>query len=196
MFDLKLLWDRARYILVQPVKAWERIRSENRSLKDVHKSFLVPVLVLLSVSAFAGTLIYSPAGLSIIFPFIKGIKQFVCFYATVLFTAWVINELSLAFVQKKDYNLNFKLVAYSLTPLYLTVFITRFLPDLGILNILALYGSYILFTGLKTIENISRQGIIRYFIVALLTIVVFYLSISWITRSLLEGVYFAVAGSV
>ncbi|HCC69983.1 MAG TPA: hypothetical protein DEQ09_02355 [Bacteroidales bacterium] len=196
MFDLRMLRDRPRDLLIQPLKAWETIRLENRSVKEVQISFLLPVLVLISLSAFAGSLIYNPAGLSVLFPILRALKQFICFYLTVLLTSWVLNELSAAFIHFKDYSFNFKLVVYSLTPLYITVIITRFLPDLSIINILALYGAYILYAGLKNIENSSRKSVIRYFIVALLSVIVFYLAISWITGSLLEGIYFALAGKV
>ena len=191
-----MLRDRARYIIIHPVKAWETIRKENRSVRKVQSSFLIPVLVVISLSAFAGSLIYNPTGLSILFPVIRALKQFICFYLTVLLASWVLNELSVAFRTNKDYSLNFKLVTYSLTPLFITVLITRFLPDLALINILSLYGAYILYTGLKTIENITGQSLLRYFIVALLTIIIFSLTISWMSRSLLEGMYFALAGSV
>ncbi len=196
MIDLRMLRDRARYIIIHPVKAWETIRKENRSVRKVQSSFLIPVLVVISLSAFAGSLIYNPTGLSILFPVIRALKQFICFYLTVLLASWVLNELSVAFRTNKDYSLNFKLVTYSLTPLFITVLITRFLPDLTLINILSLYGAYILYTGLKTIENITGQSLLRYFIVALLTIIIFYLTISWMSRSLLEGMYFALAGSI
>lgn len=196
MIDFQMLWDRARYIVIQPVKAWEAISKENRSVRTVHSSFLIPILVLISLSAFAGSLIYNPAGLSILFPVLRALKQLICFYLTVLLSAWVINELSIALIKNKNYSFNFKLVTYSLTPLYITVLITRFLPDLAVINILSLYGAYILYTGLKTVENTTGQSLLRYFIVALLTIIIFYLAISWISRSLLEGIYFAFAGVV
>jgi hypothetical protein len=196
MIDFRMLKDRARYIIIHPMRAWVTIRKENRSVRTVQTSFLIPVLVLISLSAFAGSLIYNPAGLSILFPVVRALKQFICFYFTVLLSSWIINELSLAFTKNKDYAFNFKLVTYSLTPLYITVLITRFLPDLALINILSLYGAYILYAGLRTIENPTVQSLLRYFIVALLTIIVVYLAISWISSSLLEGIYFAFAGTV
>jgi len=191
-----MLRDRARYIIFQPVRAWETIRKENRSVRTVQGSFLIPVLIMISLSAFVGSLIYNPSGLSILFPVIRALKQFLCFYLTVLLSSLTLNEISLAFVQSKDYSFNFKLVTYSFTPLFITVIITRFLPDLALLNLLSLYGAYIIYTGLNTIENISRRAFLRYFIVALLIVIVFYLALSWLIRSLLEGIYFAFAGSV
>jgi len=191
-----MLRDRARYIIFQPVRAWETIRKENRSVRTVQGSFLIPVLIMISLSAFVGSLIYNPSGLSILFPVIRALKQFLCFYLTVLLSSLTLNEISLAFVQSKDYSFNFKLVTYSFTPLFITVIITRFLPDLALLNLLSLYGAYIVYTGLNTIENISRRAFLRYFIVALLIVIVFYLALSWLIRSLLEGIYFAFAGSV
>ena len=196
MVDLRMLRERARYIILHPVRAWETINSEKRTVRTVQGSFLVPVLILVSLSAFLGSLIYNPSGLSILFPLIRALKQFICFYFTVLLSAWVLNEISLAFVQEKNYSFNFKLVTYSFTPLYLTVIITRFLPDLALINFLGLYGAYIMYTGISKIENISSKGILRYFIVALLTVIILYLAISWISRSVLEGMYFAFAGSI
>ncbi|MBS0010564.1 MAG: YIP1 family protein [Bacteroidales bacterium] len=195
MIDLRMLRNRVRYIIVHPDKAWKTIKKEDRSVKTVQSSFLIPVLTLISLSAFAGSLIYNPLGLSVLFPVIKALKQFICFYLTILLSSWVLNEVSIAFMQKKSYSFNFKLVTYSLSPLYVTVLVTRFLPDLGLINILALYGAYIMFTGLGTLENISSRSLIRYFIVALLSVVTFYLTISWISSSVLEGVYFAIAGN-
>ncbi len=196
MFDIRMLRDRARYIILHPVRAWETIRKENRSVRTVQGSFLIPVLILISLSAFFGSLIYNPSGLSILFPVIRAFKQFICFYLTVLLSSWAVNEISLAFVHNKDYSFNFKLVTYSFTPLFITVIITRFLPELALINLLGLYGAYIIYTGLNTIENISRRALLRYFIVALLIVIVFYLALSWLIRSLLEGMYFAFAGSV
>lgn len=195
MVDLRMLRDRARYLILHPVRAWEIIREENRSVRTVHNSFLLPVLVLIALSAFAGSLIYNPAGLSVMFPLIRALKQFLCFYLTILLSSWVLNEISIAFVRHRDAPFNFKLVTYSFTPLYITVIITRFLPELELLNLLSLYGAYLIFTGLNTIENISRRSLLRYFIVALLLVITFYLAISWLSRSLLEGLYFAFAGS-
>ncbi|MDT8401731.1 MAG: Yip1 family protein [Bacteroidales bacterium] len=196
MVDLKMLRDRARYVVLHPVRAWESIREENRTVKTVHKSFLIPVLILISLSAFAGSIIYKPTGLSVLFPLIRALKQFLCFYMTVLLSSWTLNEISVAFVPKKDYALSFKLVVYSLTPLYLTVIITRFFPELELINLLSLYGAYILYVGLSSIENISRRGLLKYFVVALLVLMTFYFTISWVSQSLLEGLYFAFAGSI
>jgi len=196
MVDIRMLRDRARYIIIHPGKAWETIYNENRSVRTVQVSFLLPVLTLVSLSAFIGSLIYNPSGLSVLFPVIRAIKQFICFYLTVSLSAWVLNEIAMAFVHEKNYSFNFKLVTYSFTPLYITVIITRFLPDLALINLLGFYGAYIMYTGISKLENISKKGILRYFIVALLIVIIFYLTISWISRSVLEGMYFAFAGSI
>jgi hypothetical protein len=196
MVDLRMLRDRVRYIIIHPGKAWETIYNENRSVRTVQVSFLLPVLTLVSLSAFIGSLIYNPSGLSVLFPVIRAIKQFICFYLTVSLSAWVLNEIAMAFVHEKNYSFNFKLVTYSFTPLYITVIITRFLPDLALINLLGFYGAYIMYAGISRLDKISKKGILRYFIVALLIVIIFYITISWISRSVLEGMYFAFAGSI
>lgn len=196
MTDTGKLISRTKNILFKPASTWEEIIKEDMSVREVSRSFLLPLLVLISVSAFAGTLIYTSGKLSILYPLIRALKHFTCFYITILLSALVFNELSLAYVKTRNYAFNFRLVTYSLTPLFTTVFITRLLPDLALINLLGFYGVYILYRGIHTIENTEKQNLLNYFIVALLTVITLYFSISWISRSLFEGLYFAFAGSI
>ncbi|MDZ7739571.1 MAG: Yip1 family protein [Bacteroidales bacterium] len=196
MTDTGKLISRTKNILFKPAATWEEIIKEDKSVRAVSRSFLIPLLVLVSLSAFAGTLIYTSSKLSILYPVIRSLKHFTCFYITILLSALVLNELSLACIKTRNYAFNFRLVTYSLTPLFTTVFITRLLPDLALINLLGFYGIYILYRGIHTIENTEKQKLLNYFIVALLTVTTLYFSISWISRSLFEGLYFAFAGSI
>jgi len=196
MTDPGMLISSLKHILIHPATAWENINKENHSVKTVNRSFLVPVLILVSLSAFTGSLIYNPSGLSVLYPLTRAVKHFACFYLTILLSSWLLNEISAALIKTRDYPFNFRLVTYSLSPLLTTVFITRLIPDLALINILGLYGAYILYCGLNTIENIKKRDLIRYFIVALPLILVIYFFISWISRTLLESVYFAFAGNI
>ncbi len=196
MTDIGRLPGRIRNILFKPAATWEEIKEEDISVRAVSSSFLIPLLVLVSLSAFAGTLIYTSSKLSILYPVIRALKHLTCFYITILLSALVLNEISLAFVKTRNYTFNFRLVTYSLTPLFTTVFITRLLPDLALINLLGFYGAYIMYRGIHTIENTEKQKLLNYFIVALLTVITLYFSISWISRSLFEGLYFAFAGSI
>ncbi len=196
MTDIVSLPGRIKNILFKPEATWEEIRKEDMSVRAVSRSFLIPLLVLVSLSSFAGMLIYTSSKLSILYPVIRALKHFTCFYLTILLSALVLNELSSAYIKTRNYAFNFRLVTYSLTPLLATVFITRLLPDLALINLLGFYGAYIMYRGIHIVENKEKQNLLNYFIVALLTVITLYFSISWISRSLFEGIYFAFAGGI
>lgn len=196
MTDPGMLISRIKHILIHPATTWEHLNKESRSVKTVNRSFLVPVLILVSLSAFTGSLIYNPGGLSVLYPLTRAVKHFACFYLTIIVSSWILNEISAVLIKTRDYPFNFRLVTYSMSPLFTTVFITRLIPELALINILGLYGAYILYCGLNTIENIKKKDLIRFFIVALFIILVLYFSISWISRTLLESVYFAFANNI
>lgn len=196
MTDIVSLPGRIKNILFKPAATWEEIGKEDMSVRAVNRSFLIPLLIIISLSAFAGTLIYTSSKLSILYPVIRALKHFTCFYITILLSALILNELSPAYVRTRNYSFNFRLIAYSLTPLFTTVFITRLLPDLALINLLGFYGAYILYRGIHSVENTEKQNLLNYFIVALLTVITVYFSISWISRSLFEGIYFAFAGGI
>ncbi|MFO7755715.1 MAG: Yip1 family protein [Bacteroidales bacterium] len=196
MTDIGKLPGRIKNILFKPGATWKEIRKEDMSVRTVSRSFLIPLLIIVSLSAFTGMLIYTSSKLSILYPVIRALKHFTCFYITILLSALILNELSSAYMNTRNYAFNFRLVTYSLTPLFTTVFITRLLPDLALINLLGFYGAYIMYRGMQTIENKEKQNLLNYFIVALLTVITLYFSISWISRSLFEGLYFAFAGSI
>ena len=196
MTDSIITVKRLRNILIQPLKEWEVINLENHTVKQVRSSFLLPLLVLIAISAIAGSFIYNPRGLSFLYPLVPAVKHFLALYLTIVLSSWAMNEISLAIVPVKDYTFIYKLITYSLSPFFITLFITRLIPELDLINIFGIYGGYIMFCGLRVYEKISGQALIRYFIVALFTVIVFYFGISWIINSLIEGVYFALTGSL
>ena len=192
MIDTKFMYRRIRYVITNPARAWKHIRDENRTVKTVILSYLLPLISVVSLAAFAGTLIYTHSRLSILFPIIISVKLFLSLYLTILLSAWVINEISVAYRQNKNYEFSFKLVSYAITPLIVIMVITRLFPLLMFLNILGFYGAFILWVGINTMEDITSNGAIRFFILALTSIIIFYLSISWILGSVLEGLYFLI----
>ena len=62
--DFKFLSHRIRNIILNPVKAWEAICSENRPIRDVRDSFFFPLVTLVAVSAFLGSLLFTNTELS------------------------------------------------------------------------------------------------------------------------------------
>jgi hypothetical protein len=53
--DYKFLLHRFFKILFSQAKEWESISSESRPLKDTRNNYLLPLIILVAVSAMAGS---------------------------------------------------------------------------------------------------------------------------------------------
>jgi hypothetical protein len=65
--DYKFFLQGIKNIILNPVKAWETIDSENRSIKILRNNLFFPLIILVSVSAIAGSLIFTNTKLSPIY---------------------------------------------------------------------------------------------------------------------------------
>lgn len=134
-------------IIINPVKAWETIDSESKPVKVIRNSFLLPFILLVSISAFAGSLIFANSELSLIYSVFVGLKCFFLFYLTVYVTAFVLKEITYPLDLGKNFAVSFRLIAYSMVPLLLCQILSRFFESLLFINVLALYSLYIFWTG-------------------------------------------------
>jgi Yip1 domain len=134
-------------IIINPAKAWETIDLENRPVKLIRNNFLFPFIIIISVSAFLGSLIYANAELSSVYSVFVGIKCFLLFYITVFATAYILKEITRPLDLGKDFAISFRLIVYSIVPLLLCQVLSRFFESLLFVNVLALYSLYIFWTG-------------------------------------------------
>ena len=56
--DFRFLYNRTKYFIISPVKAWEVVHRENRPINDVRGSFFLPLVILVSVSSFFGSMFF------------------------------------------------------------------------------------------------------------------------------------------
>jgi hypothetical protein len=190
--DFEFLFNRIRFFITSPVKAWSIIKDEDRSRKKVEWNFLFPLLALVSLSAFAGKLIFTHSGLSILYPLLIALNYFLIFYLTILLSSWILTEISITFTPNKDFGANFKLLCYSFAPLMVSMVITRLFSTLVFLNIFGLYGVYLMWVGISVLIDIDPVYRLRYFIVSMFSSLFVYLTLGWVIRRLLEAFYFAI----
>jgi len=190
--DFEFLFKRIMFFISNPVKAWAMIRDEDRSREKVEWNFLFPLLALVSLSAFAGKFIFTHRDLSILYPFLAAVNYFLIFYLSILLTSWIVTEMSMMFVQKKDFRTNFKLICYSFAPLMVSMVITRLFSNLMFLNILGLYGIYLMWVGITILINPEPVHRLKYFLVSLFCSLAVYLSLGWLISKLLDAFYFAI----
>jgi hypothetical protein len=109
--DFKFLHRRIKYVILDPVKAWDAIHSENRPIKDVRGSFFFPLIILVALAAFAGSIIFDNSGLSIEYSILAGVKYFLLYYFVIYASALILRELSYAMDLGRNFTTSFKLIA-------------------------------------------------------------------------------------
>jgi hypothetical protein len=177
-------------IIANPIKAWERIDSENRSVKIIRNCFLFPVLLLISLSAFAGSLLYTNATLSSVYSIFAGIKCFLLFYITIYATAFILKEITYPLDLGRSFSVSFRLITYSVVPFLFCQLISRFFESLLFINVLALYSLYIFWTGSERMLTPQVHKKMPLLIATLVTFTGIFAVTNILLTMLLDRIYF------
>ena len=151
--DFKFFLISLKNILLNPVKAWETIDSENRSIKVVRDSFLIPLLLLVTISTIAGSLIFINTELSPVYSILTGVKTFLAIFITVYASSLIFKEITYPLDLGRDFSVSFRIITFSITPFLICLFVSNIFESLLFLDILGLYGLYILWTGAEKLLN-------------------------------------------
>jgi hypothetical protein len=189
--DYKFLLHRTKDIILNPVKAWEAIHSENRPLKDVRGSFFFPLIILVAISAFLGSLIFTHSSLSPLYSIFIGIKYFILLYILIYASSIIFKEITHALDLGKNFSLSFNIITYSLAPFFLCQIISHLLESLIFVNILALYGLYIFWTGAEKLLNPPEHKKMPLLIATSVVVIELYIAMNWILTSVIDRLYFA-----
>jgi len=188
--DFKFLADTIRNIIVDPVKAWETIYTEDRKVKFTIINLLSLVL-LASVSAFLGSFYFINTGLTNVYSVMAGIKYFIL-YSLVLFgTTLILAEITKALDLGKDLKTSFNLVAYSAIPFLICQMMSRLFESFIFINALALFGLYVFWTGMERLTDTPEQKKIPLLIAAAVTFIVLFFTADWILSGIMDKLYFA-----
>ena len=189
--DLKFLADSIRNIIVDPIKAWDTIHSENRKAKYININLILPLTILAAVSAFLGSYYFINTGLTNAYSVMAGIKYFILYYLVIYCTALIIKEIAKVMNLGMDLNLSFSLVAYSAIPFLICQILSRVFEFFIFINVLALYGLYVFWVGIEEMIDPAEQKKTPLLIAAALTFIVFFYSADWILSAIIDKVYFA-----
>lgn len=151
--DYKFFYQSLINIVFTPVKAWEIIAEENRPVKDLRNNFLYPLIILVTLASFLGSLIFTNKTLPIAYSVITGVKYFVLFLVVTFSSALVLGEITKPLDLGKSFTISFRLIVYSLTPFFFCQVISHLFESLIFVNVLSLYGLYIFWTGAEKMLN-------------------------------------------
>ncbi len=187
--------DRAKNIILQPVKEWDVIATETPDTAKIITGYVLPLAGAAAVAAFIG---YGFIGINTGFGLrIKGVDWGLYQALTVLISALlsvfisalVIDALAPSFGSEKNFGKSLQLTAYSYTPAWIGGLLS-ILPALGIIGALAgLYGLYLLYVGLPKLKKTPEDKHVGYFVVSLLVIIVVYVVVGLILGKILMSVF-------
>jgi hypothetical protein len=178
-------------ILVNPGKAWETIDSENKPVSVIRNSFLLPLIFLVSLSAFAGSLIYTNSELPAVYSIFVAIKCFLVFYVTIYATARIVKEITYPLDLGRNFAVSFRLVAYSILPLLLCQIFSRFFESLLFVNVLALFSLYIFWTGAERMLTPPAYKKMPLLIASFITFVAIFIASDFILTKLTDKIFYA-----
>jgi hypothetical protein len=177
-------------ILFNPAKEWETIDSDNRPVKTIRNTFLFPLIILVSVSAFAGSLIYSNSELSSVYSVFVGIKCFLLFYITIYASAFILKEITNTLDLGKNFAVSFRLIVFSVVPFLLCQVLSRFFESLLFVNVLALYGLYIFWTGAERMLTPQANKKMPLLIAAFITFTGIYIATNLLITMLIDRIFY------
>jgi len=190
--DFKFLSHRIRNIILNPVRAWEAICSENRPIRDVRDSFFFPLVTLVAVSAFLGSLLFTNTELSWVYNVLTGIKYLILLPVVIYVTSLACREITKRLDLNCDFVSSFKIIAYSSGPFLLCQILSRLFESFIFVNILALYGLYIFWTGIEKMLDPPEQRKLLLMIATTAVYILTFVVANWLLSKIVDGLYFSI----
>lgn len=189
--EFKFFLNGIKNIILNPAKAWDTIYSENRPNKVLRNSYFFPLLILVSISAFVGSLLFTNAELSPVYSVFVGIKYFILLYFTTYLTALILGEITFPLDLGKDFSVSLKLIAYSITPFIICQIISRLFESLLFIDIIGLYGLYIFWTGTEKMLTPPAYKKMPMLIATTIVLVGIFIATNLVLSMLVDRIYFA-----
>lgn len=190
--DFRFLYHRTKYFIISPVQAWDVVHRENRPMKFVRGSFFLPLIILVAISAFLGSMFFINTTLKPMYSVMAAISTFLFLYLGVYGSAFVVREIMRAMDLGLDFIVAFKLVAYSMAPIFLSLTVSRLFESLLFINVLGLYGLYIFWIGMEVMVNPPDHKKLPMIIATVVSMLIIFFLLQIILSKLTAAVYFSI----
>jgi hypothetical protein len=181
------LVERVKAILLTPKSEWLAIERESGDPTFLFTNYVAILAAIPAVCRFIGFSIVGFGGVrvGIVTGFISAIVQYALAFVMVYVSALIIDALAPTFTAQKNPENALKLAVYSMTPAWLAgVFLL--IPALAFLQILGLYGLYLLWLGLSPLMKSPEDKSIGYagaiVVCAIVIVLIIGVIVSVITR--------------
>ena len=191
--DFNAIIKRVIAIITKPNDEWEAIKNETMTTADMYVKYAVVVAAIPAIAGFIGWALIGrsygfgtfriPVARSLIWAILTYILALVSVYIVGL----IIDALAPSFGSQKDMNRSLKVAVFSATAGWVGG-IFNLIPALGIIGMLcALYGLYLLYTGLKSLKEPPQDKLMGYFIVTLIVSIIIFFVIGFIVATAAFG---------
>jgi hypothetical protein len=188
--DFKFLVHSVKKIILNPGEAWDVIHSENKPVKYFRRNLFYPLIILASVSAFLGSILFTNTEFSKVYSVLTGVKYFILLYLVVFVTAFIFKEITNAFGLGKDFDVAFKIITCSAVPFLLCQILSRLFESLIFVDVLAFFGLYILWTGIEKMIDPPEQKKLLLLISASATFIALFFIFNWILTFVVDKLFF------
>lgn len=178
-------------ILLNPLKAWETIYSENNSVKFIRLNFLFPLIILVSISAVIGSMIFTNAELSPVYSILIGIKTFCLLFFAIYASTFILGEITFPLDLGKSFNVSFKLIVYSIIPYLVCQIMSRIFESLLFVDIMGLYGLYIFWVGTEKMLTPPHYKKMPLLISTTVILIGMFITINMVLTKLIDKIFYA-----
>jgi len=178
-------------IVSNPIKIWEISKSGIPSAGTVRNSFLFPLAVLVALSAFFGSFLFTNVALSPVYSILFSIKCLIVILITVYATSYILDEIRHPLDLGRDFNTSFSMVVFSIAPFLLCQILSRLFESLLFVNIISFYGLYIFWIGAEKILNPPKYKKMPLLISTVIAFAGIYIPTDLLLNMITERVYFA-----
>ncbi|HEY7663624.1 MAG TPA: Yip1 family protein [Xanthobacteraceae bacterium] len=151
---MKLL-ERVKAIVLRPQAEWKEIGQEPATLSELFVNYVAILAAIPEVARFIGQS-FVGGYLPVVPSLVRAVVVYLVTFAMVYIIAGVIDLLAPRFGGEKNFANAVKLSVYSYTPLWLAG-IFLLVPGLNFLEILGLYGLYLLWAGLPQLMRVPQD---------------------------------------
>ena len=177
-------------IILNPPKTWEVIHSEKWPVKEVRNSYLFPMVLIVAISSFTGSIIFTNSTLSPVYSVLVAVKYLILHLFVVFTSSVIFGEITKALDLGKDKAVSFKIIAYSMAPLLLCQIISHLFESLIFINILSLYGLYIFWSGTEKMLEPPEHKKMPMLIATFIVVTGLYIAGVVLLTSLTDKIYF------
>ena len=187
--DFKFFYKSLLRIIFTPGKAWDIVLMENRPVKVLRNNFFFPLILIVSISAFLGSIIFANKTLLPVYSVMIGVKFFLLLLIVPFIAAFILNEITKPLDLGKNFTSSFRLIVYSMTPFFFCQIASHLFESLIFVNILALYGMYIFWVGAEKILHPPDYKKMPLLIATFITLTGIYIASDLVLSSIVDRIY-------